>query len=105
MLYAPALLRERGPEPPRERFLVHWEHRPGDPLDRLMYLDIKTYLAGDILTKVDRMSMATSLEARVPLLDHKFVELAMRIPARLKLAGARARRSSAARWPPGCPGR
>jgi len=87
-LYAPDLLRERGAEPPRERFLVHWENRPGDALDRLMYLDIKTYLAGDILTKVDRMSMATSLEARVPLLDHEFVELAMRIPARLKLVGS-----------------
>ena len=86
-LYAPDLLGERGPEPPRERFLVHWENRPGDPIDRLMYLDIKTYLVGDILTKVDRMSMATSLEARVPLLDHPFVELAMRIPSRLKLVG------------------
>jgi len=55
-------------------------------LDRLMYLDIKTYLVGDILTKVDRMSMANSLEVRVPLLDHRFVELAMRIPAHLKLS-------------------
>ena len=56
-----------------------------DPLDRSMYVDVKTYLADDILTKVDKMSMAVSLEARVPLLDHKLIEFAARVPSSLKL--------------------
>lgn len=61
--------------------------RSDEPLDRLLYLDSKTYLPGDILVKVDRMSMAVSLEARAPLLDHKLIEFVARIPASLKLAG------------------
>ena len=52
-----------------------------------MYVDVKTYLVDDILTKVDKMSMAVSLEARVPLLDHKLLEFAARVPASLKLRG------------------
>lgn len=59
----------------------------GNPLDRLLYLDSKTYLPGDIMTKVDRMSMAVSLEARAPLLDHKLIDFVTRIPASMKLAG------------------
>ena len=59
----------------------------GDPLDRLLYVDSKTYLPGDILTKVDRMSMAVSLEARAPLLDHKLIDFVTKIPASLKLVG------------------
>jgi asparagine synthase (glutamine-hydrolysing) len=58
-----------------------------EPLDALLYLDSKTYLPGDILTKVDRMSMAASLEARAPLLDHKLIEFVTRIPASLKMKG------------------
>ena len=58
-----------------------------DPLSLIQYLDMKTYLVGDILTKVDRASMAHSLEVRVPLLDHPFVEWVSGIPADYKLRG------------------
>ena len=56
----------------------------GDLLTRLLYLDIKTYLV-ELLMKQDQMSMAASIESRVPFLDHKLVEFAMRIPSRLKV--------------------
>jgi asparagine synthase (glutamine-hydrolysing) len=59
----------------------------GNAIDNLLYLDSKTYLPGDILTKVDRMSMAASLEARVPLLDHELIEFVTQIPANLKMKG------------------
>lgn len=52
---------------------------------RLQYLDLKSYLPGDVLTKTDRMSMARSIEARVPLLDHELVEFAASIPSRYSL--------------------
>ncbi|MFL6193316.1 MAG: asparagine synthase (glutamine-hydrolyzing) [Thermoanaerobaculia bacterium] len=66
----------------------HLARAPREPLARALYLDLKTWLADDGLVKVDRMSMAHALEVRCPLLDHRVVELAARLPARLKLAGA-----------------
>lgn len=56
-----------------------------DPLSKIQYVDIKTYLTDDILTKVDRASMAVSLEVRAPMLDHKFMERVASIPSSLKL--------------------
>jgi asparagine synthase (glutamine-hydrolysing) len=58
-----------------------------DPVSQMLYVDTKTYMVADILTKVDRMSMATSLEVRVPILDHLFVEWATGLPAEWKLRG------------------
>ncbi|TFW19393.1 XrtA/PEP-CTERM system amidotransferase [Duganella callida] len=59
-----------------------------DPLSTIQYLDMKTYLPGDILTKVDRASMAHALEVRVPLLDHKLVEWISGLSPSLKLHGS-----------------
>ena len=58
-----------------------------DPLSSILYLDTKTYLPGDILTKVDRMSMAASLELRVPMLDHVFFEWAATLDPAWKMRG------------------
>ena len=60
-----------------------------DPLSRIQYVDMKTYLVDDILAKVDRASMANSLEVRCPLLDHKLMELIAQIPSGLKLRNGR----------------
>ncbi len=75
-----------------------------DNLGRVMAADFATYLPGDILVKVDRASMAVSLEVRSPFLDHKLVEFAARIPSSTKLEGGRSkaflRRALAARLSP-----
>ena len=79
------LLHDKNPENVMYRY---FDEAPAkDPIDQMMYVDTKTYMVGDILTKVDRMSMATSLEVRVPLLDHVFVEWATGLPAEWKLRG------------------
>jgi len=73
---------------PGELFQHYGDNVDGaDPLSKIQYVDVKTYLVDDILTKVDRASMANSLEVRVPLLDHEFMELVATIPASLKLHG------------------
>ncbi|MFT7005522.1 MAG: asparagine synthase (glutamine-hydrolyzing) [Colwellia sp.] len=59
-----------------------------DPLKEIQYLDYKTWVTGDINTKVDRASMAHGLEVRVPILDHQFIEWAFKVPSSLNLQGS-----------------
>lgn len=74
-------------------------------IDRIVDADIHSYLLDDILVKLDRMSMAASIEGRAPLLDHRVVEFAVRLPPGLRIRGGRGKhllREVARRWlPPG----
>ncbi|HRH86061.1 MAG TPA: amidotransferase 1, exosortase A system-associated [Rubrivivax sp.] len=88
-LFSAALKRELAGYRAQEVFDYH-AGRAGteDPLALIQYLDLKTYLVGDINTKVDRASMAHSLEVREPLMDHKLVEWLATLPSSLKVRGS-----------------
>ena len=70
---------------------LHWNHSSGDLLHRLLYTDIKTYLV-ELLMKQDQMSMAASIESRVPFLDHVLVEFTASIPAKYSTRGMAGKR-------------
>ena len=75
-------------EDPSNALLRYFAKAPArDPVSELLYVDTKTYMVGDILTKVDRMSMLNSLEVRVPMLDHVFIEWVTGLPPEWKLRG------------------
>jgi asparagine synthase (glutamine-hydrolysing) len=100
-----ALLADRaGGYDPFQSYREAYERvKAGDPLNRALYVDLNTWLADDILTKVDRASMAVGLEARVPFLDVDLLEFTMRLPPSLKMRGLRRkvvlRRAMAGRLP------
>jgi asparagine synthase (glutamine-hydrolysing) len=90
-LYSPDFLAEDFLKrlPQRVPFDTYFENSSRyEGINRDLYLDFKTYMVDNILVKVDRMSMATSLEARVPLLDHKMVEFAFSLPSHYKVNGS-----------------
>ena len=87
-MFSPAMRRNLQGYNAMEVLRRYMDHAPvEDELSRIQYADMKTYLPGDILTKVDRASMAHSLEVRVPLLDHRFLEWATKIPPKMRLRG------------------
>jgi asparagine synthase (glutamine-hydrolysing) len=87
-LLDPAVLEAIGDHRTSDLFREYYDRAPADDhMSRIQYLDIKTYLCEDILTKVDRASMAVSLEVRCPILDHVFMEQVARYPWNRKIRG------------------
>ncbi len=74
---------------PYEEYRKIYNALPGQPVERLLRLDVETYLPSDILSKVDLASMSVSLETRVPLLDHELLELSFKIPIDVKMKEGR----------------
>jgi asparagine synthase (glutamine-hydrolysing) len=81
----PSLFVSNGSELYKESILI--KGSGNDFVTNLQYLDMHTFMVDSVLTKVDRASMMSSLEVRVPLLDHKFAELSFKIPSQLKFKG------------------
>jgi asparagine synthase (glutamine-hydrolysing) len=86
-LFRPEIYKQMAHYDPWQTLADRMPARGGDWLSTFQYLDLTSYLPLDILTKVDRMSMAHSIEAREPLLDHKLVEFAARLPLDLRFDG------------------
>jgi asparagine synthase (glutamine-hydrolysing) len=84
-------VREAAPSTAYKNVLDYWDHSSGEMLQRLLYTDIKTYLV-ELLMKQDNMSMAASIESRVPFLDHVLVEFATRIPREVQIQGLAGKR-------------
>jgi asparagine synthase (glutamine-hydrolysing) len=89
-LYSPAVLDQLQALPPERHFVEVFDRSPArDVLNRLLHIDASVFLPDDLMIKNDRMSMAHSLEARVPFTDNDLVDFMSRVPCRLKLPGLR----------------